>query len=86
MPIYTCTIRESIPGTDTKAVLLAREMARIHSSVNHVPSTYVNVVFPSYRQTAFTPTVSSRAQCLSAMCDMSREVDAPTCEFGHRCR
>jgi phenylpyruvate tautomerase PptA (4-oxalocrotonate tautomerase family) len=44
MPIYTCTIRETILGTDTKAAL-AREMARIHSSVNHVPSTYVNVVF-----------------------------------------
>ena len=37
MPIYTCTIRESTLGTDTKAAL-AREMARIHSPVNHVPN------------------------------------------------
>ena len=44
MPIYTCTIRESTLDGATKAAL-AREMARIHSSVNHVPSTYVNTVF-----------------------------------------
>ena len=44
MPIYTCTIRESTLRADTKTAL-AREMARIHSSVNHVPSTYVNVAF-----------------------------------------
>ncbi len=44
MPIYTCTIRESALATATKAAL-AREIARIHSSINHVPSTYVNVVF-----------------------------------------
>ena len=44
MPIYTCTIRESTLDTDTKAAP-ARELARIHSSINRVPSTYVNVVF-----------------------------------------
>jgi phenylpyruvate tautomerase PptA (4-oxalocrotonate tautomerase family) len=44
MPVYTCTIRESTLSTDTKTAL-AREIGRIHSSINHVPSTYVNVVF-----------------------------------------
>ena len=44
MPIYTCTITEStLPGPVKKA--LAREIASIHSEINHVPSTYVNVVF-----------------------------------------
>ena len=42
MPIYTCTIAESTLSADTKRAL-AGEIARIHSSVNHVLSTYVNV-------------------------------------------
>jgi len=49
MPICTCTISKSALATDTKTAP-AREMASIHSSVNHVPSTYLNVVFTSYRQ------------------------------------
>ena len=44
MPIYTCTIAESTLSADTKRAL-AGEIARIHSSLNHVPSTYVNVAF-----------------------------------------
>ena len=44
MPIYTCTIAESTLSADTKRVL-AGEIAHIHSSLNHVPSTYVNVAF-----------------------------------------
>jgi phenylpyruvate tautomerase PptA (4-oxalocrotonate tautomerase family) len=44
MPIYTCTIRESTLDADTKAAL-AREIAHIHSAINHVPSTYVNTAF-----------------------------------------
>jgi phenylpyruvate tautomerase PptA (4-oxalocrotonate tautomerase family) len=44
MPIYTCTTTEStLPGPIKAA--LAREIATIHSEINHVPSTYVNVVF-----------------------------------------
>ena len=44
MPIYTCTTTEStLPGPVKKA--LASEIATIHSDINHVPSTYVNVVF-----------------------------------------
>jgi phenylpyruvate tautomerase PptA (4-oxalocrotonate tautomerase family) len=44
MPIYTCTTTEStLPGPVKKA--LAREIASIHSEINHVPSTYVNMVF-----------------------------------------
>jgi phenylpyruvate tautomerase PptA (4-oxalocrotonate tautomerase family) len=44
MPIYTCIIAESTLSADTKR-LLAGEIAHIHSSLNHVPSTYVNVAF-----------------------------------------
>ena len=44
MPIYTCTIAESTVSADTKRAL-AGEIARIHSSINHMPSTYVNVAF-----------------------------------------
>jgi phenylpyruvate tautomerase PptA (4-oxalocrotonate tautomerase family) len=44
MPIYTCTMAESTFGADAKRAL-ASEIARIHSSMIHVPSTYVNVAF-----------------------------------------
>jgi|SRR5690242_17961734 phenylpyruvate tautomerase PptA (4-oxalocrotonate tautomerase family) len=44
MPVYTCTTTQSTLQPDTKAALAA-EIARVHSDINHVPSTYVNVVF-----------------------------------------
>ena len=44
MPIYTCTMAESTFGADAKREV-ASEIARIHSSLIHVPSTYVNVAF-----------------------------------------
>jgi phenylpyruvate tautomerase PptA (4-oxalocrotonate tautomerase family) len=44
MPIYTCTIGEEALNTETKTAL-AREIGRIHSSINRVPTTYVNVAF-----------------------------------------
>jgi phenylpyruvate tautomerase PptA (4-oxalocrotonate tautomerase family) len=44
VPIYTCTTTESTLTTDGKTALAA-EIARIHSAINHVASTYVNVVF-----------------------------------------
>jgi phenylpyruvate tautomerase PptA (4-oxalocrotonate tautomerase family) len=44
MPIYTCTTVESALTGEVKAALAA-EITRIHSMINHVPSTYVNVVF-----------------------------------------
>lgn len=44
MPVYTCTTVVSALSTDTKANLAA-EVTRIHSMINHVPGTYVNVVF-----------------------------------------
>jgi phenylpyruvate tautomerase PptA (4-oxalocrotonate tautomerase family) len=44
MPIYTCTTAQSTLSVDVKAAL-AGEITRIHATVNHVPSTYVNVVF-----------------------------------------
>jgi phenylpyruvate tautomerase PptA (4-oxalocrotonate tautomerase family) len=44
MPIYTCTTSESTLEPDVKTAL-AQEIGRIHSAINHVPSTYVNVVF-----------------------------------------
>jgi phenylpyruvate tautomerase PptA (4-oxalocrotonate tautomerase family) len=44
MPIYTCTSTASTLSSDTKAAL-ATEIAEIHSAINHVPTTYVTVVF-----------------------------------------
>src|SRR6201991_4855085 len=44
MPIYTCTVAQSTFGADEKRAL-ASEIARIHSSMVHVPSTFVNVAF-----------------------------------------
>jgi phenylpyruvate tautomerase PptA (4-oxalocrotonate tautomerase family) len=44
MPIYTCTTAESTLSGTVKADL-AGEITRIHTEINHVPSTYVNVVF-----------------------------------------
>lgn len=43
MPIYTCTTAESTLTPEGKATL-AGEITRIHAEINHVPSTYVNVV------------------------------------------
>lgn len=44
MPVYTCTTTASTLDADTKADL-AGEITRIHSMINHVPGTYINVVF-----------------------------------------
>lgn len=44
MPIYTCTAAELTLTVDMKSSLAA-EISRIHSVINHVPGTYVNVVF-----------------------------------------
>jgi phenylpyruvate tautomerase PptA (4-oxalocrotonate tautomerase family) len=44
MPIYTCTTTESTLSAHTKQ-RLAGEIGVIHSEINHVPSTYVNVAF-----------------------------------------
>ena len=43
MPIDTLTTTSTL-NTQVKAAL-AGEIGRIHASINHVPSTYVNVVF-----------------------------------------
>ena len=44
MPVYTCTTTASTLTADVKSAL-AQEISRIHAEINHVPSTYVNVVF-----------------------------------------
>jgi phenylpyruvate tautomerase PptA (4-oxalocrotonate tautomerase family) len=44
VPIYTCTTNESTLSAQSKKAL-AGEIAELHSEINHVPSTYVNVVF-----------------------------------------
>ncbi|MCV7346507.1 tautomerase family protein [Mycolicibacterium rhodesiae] len=44
MPVYTCTTVQSTLDAQTRANL-AGELTRIHSMINHVPGTYVNVVF-----------------------------------------
>jgi phenylpyruvate tautomerase PptA (4-oxalocrotonate tautomerase family) len=63
MPIYTCTIRESSLSADIKAALV-REMARVHSSVNHVPTTYVNVALHELSDSVYT--AFRRTRSLSA--------------------
>ena len=44
MPVYTCTTTTATLTADVKCAL-AQEISRIHAQINHVPSTYVNVVF-----------------------------------------
>jgi phenylpyruvate tautomerase PptA (4-oxalocrotonate tautomerase family) len=44
MPVYTCTTTTATLTADVKSAL-AQEISRIHTEINHVPSTYVNVVF-----------------------------------------
>ncbi|HXO48626.1 MAG TPA: tautomerase family protein [Mycobacterium sp.] len=44
MPVYTCTTTTSTLTADIKGAL-AQEISRIHAEIDHVPSTYVNVVF-----------------------------------------
>src|ERR1700754_2434302 len=44
MPVYTCTTTTATLTADVKSAL-AKEITRIHAEINHVPSTYVNVVF-----------------------------------------
>ena len=44
MPVYTCTTTTATLTPDIKSAL-AQEIGRIHAEINHVPSTYVNIVF-----------------------------------------
>ena len=44
MVIYNCTTTESTLSAEQKSEL-ANEIIRIHSAFNHVPVTYINVVF-----------------------------------------
>lgn len=44
MPIYTCTTNNATLTADSKTEL-ATEIASIHASINHVPSTYINIIF-----------------------------------------
>jgi len=44
MPVYTCTTTTATLTADVKSAL-AQQISRIHAEINHVPSTYVNVVF-----------------------------------------
>jgi phenylpyruvate tautomerase PptA (4-oxalocrotonate tautomerase family) len=44
VPIYTCTTTTGTLTADVKSAL-AQEISRLHAAINHVPSTYVNVVF-----------------------------------------
>src|ERR1700750_2048120 len=44
MPVYTCTTNTEVFDGQTKNELAA-EITRIHAAINHVPTTYVNVVF-----------------------------------------
>jgi phenylpyruvate tautomerase PptA (4-oxalocrotonate tautomerase family) len=69
MPVYTCTTTTSTLTADIKGAL-AKEISRIHAEINHVPTTYVNVVFHELPPVGSTPTVYPRIRCSStAGCD-----------------
>jgi len=69
MPVYACTTTTSTLTADIKGAL-AHEISRIHAEINHVPSTYVNVVSTNCPSAGFTPTGSPRIRCwLTAGCD-----------------
>ena len=59
MPIYTCTTAEATIDSTTKAALAA-EITHIHSEINHVPSTYVNVVFNGWVRDGHPETETTR--------------------------
>jgi phenylpyruvate tautomerase PptA (4-oxalocrotonate tautomerase family) len=44
VPVYTCTANTETLTNEIKSDLAA-QITRIHTEINHVPSTYVNVVF-----------------------------------------
>jgi phenylpyruvate tautomerase PptA (4-oxalocrotonate tautomerase family) len=44
MPVYTCTTTTATLTPDIKSAL-AHEIGRIHALINHVPSTYISVIF-----------------------------------------
>jgi phenylpyruvate tautomerase PptA (4-oxalocrotonate tautomerase family) len=44
LPVYTCTTNTQTLKRQTKSELAA-EITRIHAEINHVPTTFVNVVF-----------------------------------------
>ncbi|MFJ4470843.1 tautomerase family protein [Streptomyces sp. NPDC089424] len=44
MPLYSCTTAQGTLTAEARAALAA-EITRIHSAINRVPSSYVNVVF-----------------------------------------
>ena len=44
MPLYTCTTAQGTLSEDAKKSIAA-EITKIHSTVNHIPPGYVNVVF-----------------------------------------
>ncbi|WP_392749017.1 4-oxalocrotonate tautomerase family protein [Streptomyces sp. LN590] len=49
MPIYTCTTAQGTLRAGAKGDLAA-EITRIHAEINHVPPTYVNVLFSELPQ------------------------------------
>lgn len=70
MPVYTCTTTTGTLTADVKTAL-AQEITRTHAEINHVPGTYVNVVFTSSPPAVFTPTAYQRIRCwLTAGCDL----------------
>jgi len=77
MPIYTCTTTKSTLTSDVK-VALAGEVARIHSAINHVPSTYVNVVFHELPADAIYPAGRPAAPVLGSGWVRAGHPDAET--------
>ena len=69
MPVYTCTTTTATLTADIKSAL-AQEISRIHAEINHVPSTYVNVVFHELPPGGIYTDGVQRIRCwLTAGCD-----------------
>lgn len=66
MPIYTCTTNNATLTADSKTEL-ATEIASIHASINHVPSTYINIIFHELPAESVTPMARRRVQSSSAV-------------------
>lgn len=78
MPIYTCTTATATLDHKQKSAL-ATDITRIHSAINHVPSTYVNVVFQELpADNVFTDAVPARPLLINGWARTGHPQDSTT--------
>ena len=79
MPVYTCTTTTATLTADVKSAL-AQEISRIHAEINHVPSTYVNVVFHELRPGGiYTDGIPANPVLVNGWVRSGHPADKPTC-------